>query len=33
MTSQIFTQPFLAVCLERLREYCYVIEISVEYSI
>ena len=24
-------QPFRTVCLERLREYCDVIEISVEY--
>ena len=27
----IFPQPFRAVCLERLREYCDAIEISVEY--
>ena len=27
----IFTQPLRAICLERLRENCDVIEISVEY--
>ncbi len=30
---KIFTQPFRAVCLERLCEYCDVIEIFVDYLI